>query len=44
VTGTLEYVHMDVILDTTLLSAKKVSFSFIVSRENGEGAFRRNML
>jgi hypothetical protein len=21
-----------------------VSFSFIVSRENGEGAFRRNML
>jgi hypothetical protein len=35
---------MDVILDTTLPSAKKVSFSLLISRENCEGAFRRNIV
>ena len=33
VTGTLENVQMDVILDTTLPSAKKVSFSLLISSE-----------
>jgi len=43
VTSTLENVHMDVILDTTLPSAKKVSFSLLISRENCEGVHRRNV-
>ena len=41
VTSTLENVRLDVILDTTLPSAKKVSFSVVVPGEKCEGAFRR---
>ena len=43
VIGTLENVHVDVILDTILPSAKNVSFSLLTSSENCEGAFWRNM-
>ena len=43
VTSTLENVHMDVFLDTTLPSVKKVSFSLLISNEYCEGAFRRNI-
>jgi len=43
VTGTLENVCVDVIRDTTLPSVKIVSILLVITRENCEGALRRNM-